>query len=400
MRESARSVAQIRTNSRWKGDMAKRKRHALHERQPSSVRRTSGEALPAGRQKGLIEKPTISGDYPCEMPEDADITEHDYRIALMAWKDGLSVSAILNELGWPHDAQCITRVRRSLQKAMRNEWIELKPPPHFALEATLKERYPSLDCVNVEIEQSATMLRAARIVVDEIERFIGDADRKTFTCANAGGRTIAEVVRILQRLVPLPPIRPSGKRLLFVSLNAAEEQDAFAACSNYLCVRMSEIFAGDHLAVVRSAVDSGHAARVNDETDVNDGRSARQDYLRAVENADLVISAAGGKDGFMRTWLARQGISLPETVVGDVAFHPLDANGWPVPLADDQLLDGMLRRSPDWRTLSQLFAKRKLLLVLTGDKLDVAKALFKAGLPRRCVVDGYLAAQLCRPPTA
>jgi hypothetical protein len=323
-----------------------------------------------------------------ELPDDSKLNKDDYEIASMAWQEGLSVNTIIDRLSErrgerkQHDAAAITRVRRSLQKAVRWGVLEFHPPRHQQLESRLREIYPSLDSVHVEVDRTATLLRAAELILDQLEEFLrGEA--RTFVCANAGGRTIADMVALMPRLAPIP-LKAKDKRIVFVSLNAAEEQVAFGHCSNYLCVRMSEIFSAEHMAVVRPS-----------------DPSRRSIYKEATARADLIVSAAGGTDGFLASWLGERGETLPDEVVGDIGFHPLDQYGKPARLdaRATELLENELQRSPDWDTLVQLFSKKKLLLILTGDKFGISRALFRAALPRRCVIDSYLAAQLCREGT-
>lgn len=318
-----------------------------------------------------------------ELPAGFHLTEEDYYIAQLAWREGLSVSTILDRLQYKHDAQGITRVRRSLLKAMRWGVLEFHPPRHEQLEEQLRQRYPSLDSVYVEIDRTATLRRAAELILRDVEQFTQRAgpDAK-FVCANAGGRTIAEVVSLLPHLAPLPP-QVRERRLTFMSLKSAEEPNAFGHCSNYLCVRMSEIFSAEHFVVV-------------DPVDQEQEEKQRKTYRQLLQEVDLVVSSAGGAHGFLKSWLGAG--ALPEQFVGDVAFHPLDAEGkrLEVGSATRHRLEHGLRRSPDWDTVLRLFSNKKLLLVLTGDKFEISRALFRVALPRRCVLDSQLAVELCR----
>lgn len=314
------------------------------------------------------------------LPHDFKLTPEDYDIAQMAWLKAMSVCAIIDSKGWKRDAKTITRVRRSLLKAVRWGVLRFENTRHEQLEVELRRKYPPLDSVNVEIDRTATLNRAAEIIYGEVDNFLnGPAEQ--FVCANAGGRTLADMVSLLQRLVPVPP-KTRGKRIRFVSLNAAEDPDSFNHCSNYICVRLAEIFSAEHLAVVRPG-----------------GHKQDEDYKKALGQVDLVISSAGTTQGFFTTWLRQRDQSFPRGFVGDVAFHPLNEQCSELELATDvsDLLTNELRRFPEsWGTVVKWFNTKKLLLVLTGDKLQVSRVLFEAGLARRCVLDSYLAGELCK----
>src|SRR5262245_6030638 len=52
-----------------------------------------------------------------------------YRVAVLAWKDGLAANAIAHRLGGPH---LIMKVKRALAKAVRCGILRFEPPPMVA----------------------------------------------------------------------------------------------------------------------------------------------------------------------------------------------------------------------------------------------------------------------------
>ena len=89
-------------------------------------------------------------------------------------------------------------------------------------------------------------------------------------------------------------------------------------------------------------------------------------------------------------------MKLPENAVGDVGFHLIDSEGKGIKPRDKMnlLFEDELVRAPDWEELIQLFNKKKVLLILAGDKHGVAHALLNSALPRRCIFDSSLAMSL------
>jgi hypothetical protein len=217
------------------------------------------------------------------------------------------------------------------------------------------------------------------MIASEIESFLCGPDEE-MRIANAGGRTVRDMIDSLERLVPVPP-KIKGKRLRFLSLNAAESHDSFDECSNFLSVRLAQLFGGEHFAVMKhwDEETAGH-------------------YHEALEKVDLLISSAGSRDGFLSYWLGRKGLSLPPEAVGDIAFHPIDALGRPARLPDSvtSSIDKGLLRAPDWNDLVRFLLQKKVILLLTGDKAELGNALLGNGLATRCVIDSQLALVLSK----
>jgi hypothetical protein len=334
-------------------------------------------------------------DRQFELPSDAKFTEEDYLIAKLAWEKGLAYSKILDELKkkrprasnekpTKNEPQEYMKAKRALQNAVRHGLVVLNPPPHTQLEEELRTKY-QLEEVHVEIDRTATCLKAARLIAAKIQAFI-DGPEHRMIVANAGGKTVRDTVTFLQRVVPLPPDL-KGKELIFLSLNAAEDHEKFDQCANYHCVRMSQIYGAPearHFAVVKR----------------QDEQMGRE-YEELLDNIDLLISSAGGRDGFLVNRLQTRGINIPPAQVGDVAFHLVDSRGREVVLKGDaqELVEQELVRAPDWEDVVRLFNQRKVLLILTGDKTDVAQALLGRSLVTMCVIDSRLARELTRSKT-
>jgi hypothetical protein len=319
-----------------------------------------------------------------QLPADSPIGLDEYEIARLAWEEGKAESSILEARGEDKTPANYTKIRRALQKAVRHGLLELKPPRNTQLERALALKYPSLEGVHVAVDRAAACLAAARMVASEIEDFLYRSDRRTMVVANAGGRTVRDTITYLQRFVPAPPdVNDKDKELIFVSLNAAEAHDQFDQCANFLTVRLAQIYDAPitkHYAVVKNLPPG-----------------ARDSYMKTLQQIDLLISSAGDNtSGFLRDWLRDRGREWPVSAVGDVAFHVLDRRAKRAGLDEktNQLLDGELARAPDWEDLIQLFNKKKVLLILSGHKREIAGALLESALARRCVFDARLAMDL------
>lgn len=336
-------------------------------------------------KRRVVSKPNSTDEFGSgefHLPLDATSGDFEYRVARLAWEEGLSSNTILERLRWPKTAENITKIRRALEKAVRHGLVELKPPRNKQLEDSLRQRFPGLKEVHVQVDRAAACLDAARLIAAEIDQFIGGPEKR-MVIANAGGGTVRDAIGYLQRLVPVPP-RATGKTLIFLSLNAAEAHDSFDQCANFISVRLAQIYAGDgtqHFALVKPW----------DEKTGNE-------YRERLQEIDLLISSAGSRVGFLSNWLGRRNKALPDRAVGDVAFHLIDKKGKQVVLDDDirPLLEEELARAPDWEELLQLFIKKKVLLILAGDKIDVGQALLGSALAQRCIIDSGLATAMLR----
>jgi DNA-binding transcriptional regulator LsrR (DeoR family) len=318
------------------------------------------------------------------LPADSPVGDFEYKVARLAWEKGLAENSILNNLELDRTAENYMKIRRALQRAVSHGLLELKPPRNKALESELVRTFPSLEAgqILVEVDRAAACLAAARLIAGEIEEFLYRSEKSEMVIANAGGRTIRDTVTYLQRLTPVPPPQVKGKKLIFLSLNAAEIHSQFDQCANFLSVRLAQIYEASgtqHFAVARPF-------------DAN----TQAEYQDKVKAIDLLISSAGSRDGFLSDWLKRRKWELPKQAVGDVAFHLIDSDGkWIEP--EDKvkpLFENELVRAPDWQELIQLFNKKKVLLVLAGLKQKVARALLNSALPRRCIFDSSLALAL------
>ncbi len=320
-----------------------------------------------------------------ELPADSPVGEFEYKIASLAWEKGLAENSILDELGWKRSSKNYMKVRRALQKAVSQKLLVLNPPRNRVLEKKLVKAFPNLeaDHIHVEVDRAAACLAAARIIAAEIRKFLDDPNRKEMVIANAGGRTVRDTISCLQRIVPVPP-EIKDKKLIFLSLNDAEIHDQFDQGANFISVRLAQIYGArntQHFAVVTPFDEK-----------------TRAEYLAKVKVIDLLITSAGSREGFLSHWLKRWGKKLSADAIGDVAFHLINSEGKGIRSEEEiqSFFESKLERAPDWEGLMQLFNKRKVLLILAGEKHGIARALLSSALPRRCVFDSSLALSLLK----
>ena len=318
----------------------------------------------------------------------------DYKVAQLAWERGMAVGSIVRELKMEGGANAanIMKIKRALERAVRHGILTLSPPPLQDLEIRLRARLTTagvaMAALHVEQDHWAACYRAARMVDAEIATFLSEEDpRDRLVVANAGGGTVSLICELVHRLVVLPPAKVAGKRLIFVSLNVAEARQRFDEGANFLAVRLARMYGGEHLTVVMG----------DDAVRDDQWRSAYQD---AVKHIDLLITSAGRlpddhriPPSFMADWLSRRGLASPEHAIGDIAFHFIDARGYPVQPEGEaaKRIQRFIQPQPDWDTLGHLFHTGKVLLVLTGAKVALAQALIVGAHATRCVVDAQLA---------
>jgi len=307
------------------------------------------------------------------------VTEFEYRVAQLAYQSGMALGSIVDALKLPKTPQNITRVKRALQRAVRYNIVSISHRPPVQLESLLKTEF-SLSQVRVGVDSQATVQIAAEVIAKQISDLLADKDG-VVVVANAGGRTVRDIFSFLQRIVPTPPL--NGKKLLSLSLNAADQPERFDECANSLCVRLAEIYGGSHFAAVDDPV-------------------FREEYEKHVKQIDFLISSVGAKQGLLREITDHHKVTPTGDYVGDVAFHLLDKNGTPLPAKrHPQKLTNLLRKlhvAPSWEGLDALFRNNRVLIVMRGTTQDallakegISTALLSTGLAKKCVIELALA---------
>jgi release factor glutamine methyltransferase len=201
--------------------------------------------------------------------------------------------------------------------------------------------------------------RTARIVRAEINARLDRDDLvDSVVVGVAGGRAHK---RIVDHLVDsTEAVRPGGYAgVVFVALNAAAISRRYAYTANYLVTRLSEIF--EH---------SSHLVCLPNATPVQSDQ-----YADTIKRMRLVLGGAGGRDGFLKEWLA-SGFTppraLPSEAVGDFCYLPITERGEVVEPQDREMAEAMeaLYVQPRIKHVSQLGAKIVLPLVGQPQELD------------------------------
>ena len=335
----------------------------------------------------------------------------DYDIARKAWEQGMAVRSIIHELGWEGGANAANtmKVKRALTRAARHGILTLTPPPMEHLKTRLTEKLkglgvPTMKDLHVEWDHNAACHRAAMLLDKEIRDFLWEGEpRRQLVVANAGGGTVSLICDHLQRLAVLPPPKVVAKDLIFVSLNVAEARERFDEGANFLAVRLARIYGGRHLTVIMSDIE---APMAGGKPHLGSKRQKwMETYGEAIAHIDLLVTSAGkfpggkpGAPGFLAQWLAEEGLEFPRGAIGDIAFNFIDSKGYPVdaePRTAD-LIKSLIRPEPTWDGLDHLFRTDRVLLVLTGEKVGLARALIAGAHATRCVVDTQVASGLLR----
>jgi hypothetical protein len=155
--------------------------------------------------------------------------------------------------------------------------------------------------------------------------------------------------------------------------------------SNFLAVRLAEIFGGNHIAIL-------------DHSDP----TADKEYAAKVKNIDLLLCGASGLDSLLIEHAREQNVPLPPEVIGDLAFIPLDRDGRPVETPDLNRVLAELSPHPDYAEIPRIARdSAKAVLVIFaehGPKLEIANAVLTAGLVTHCVLGLSLANRLADLP--
>lgn len=315
------------------------------------------------------------------MPDDADAPRaaesrdpdpHDrgsrqrlaFEVARLIVQDGMSAGKVARHF-YPTEYQskrgqsrALMRVKRALHHAVRLGILKLYPLPHEDLANRLKDRYhwvQSFTVVHDEamprapFDQTSVFLAAARKIAQEIHVLASRLKKKeSIVIANAGGFTLSCVVNFLatEAIIPEEP-----RRLKFVSLNAARKADAYHISANFLAVRMSQIYGGEHIAVLPRAPDR-----------------IRREYDDAMGDIDLLISSAGTRRGFLFLWhdeVFGDDHEIPPEVIGDLAFIPINERGARVelPFSFRKHVEEDLQPRPRHDELLSLASKGKVIVV-------------------------------------
>jgi DNA-binding transcriptional regulator LsrR (DeoR family) len=312
------------------------------------------------------------------VPGGLEISELDYIAIRQGFLAGMTTNSILDSLALPHSPQNLMWVKRALQKGLKYGLIRFVPQRNGELEATLKKMAPGVSSVSVQIDHAAACAKAAQWMNEEIAAFGQDPNNDEYVVALAGGATMLSVVNFLARLTPAPV--PKGKKLTFVSLNAAESNTDFNLCCNYQVASLANLYAANHFAVTRNM------------------EKHRAEYQRLIDHIDLLVSSVGTREGFLSTWFAEHALEYPAGAIGDIAFHFLDANGDELKLDPEQeaLLYKDFALKPGWAKLHGLLHETKVALIITGNKDEMCRTLIKKGYARRFVIDGTLAARVLK----
>lgn len=205
---------------------------------------------------------------------------------------------------------------RELVRAMLDQYRHRR-----RLEVELRRRYGSSP------DRAFTVVRNAGGGVDESTVFLAAAGNfvakildglnrqdvrrmEPFRVGVGGGRAHYRIVQQLDAHRSIIGESDRYVNLEFVALNTAAIASRFNFTANYLVARLADLFAG-----------STHRACL--------GRASRTGRARPQEAMHLILGGAGGKDAYLRDWLAdRRGREkLPDCMIGDFCYVPIDAKG-------------------------------------------------------------------------
>jgi hypothetical protein len=334
-----------------------------------------------------------------------------FLVASLAWRDGLTANAIVRRLGLESAPEYLMHVKRALKRGSR--FLKLVPPEATTLQQKLhdlvnRNRRNPIRFHVIEDPSRAPFgpvcARAAQLASEMILEAVrrpaenphpehssanppGDATTEPdVVICNAGGRTVSEMVRALNRNPPLLDEfeeRPSRVKdhLIFVAGNAAYLPDQFQRSANFLSVSMAELFGANHLALPTVA-DPGFPKH----------------YQGLVDRAALFICGVGTSDsGLMAKYFKDRNWTMPEQAVGDLAFNLLDQNGDPVALSDEarKFMD-QVNPALTLSKLMHIAARNRVLLILDSERPPDKTKISIAALRSDYATDVVLGSRLAR----
>lgn len=315
-----------------------------------------------------------------------------YSVAELAWKEGLAANSIAALLGGP---AYIMKVKRALTQALkagpgRTPVLVLNQPPAMEAEKALRRlkykarKYRVVDDFvpvgfTAQVAVDRICMAAAEEVRDAILRLVEVRKTGDIVIANAGGRAVSSMTRFLDRIAPLLAIE-DRKRLVFLALNSAGRRRAYDESSNFLSVRMAEIFGSRHLAVLEHPEPEADA-----------------EYRERVKQIDLLICGAGGGQSLLTEHAKESDVKLPKGYTGDLCFVPLDGEGREI--ADPRLRELLrgVRPEPGYQEMLLMLpdANKEILVIFSSEepshKVPITHAILSRGLATHCVMGAALA---------
>jgi len=359
--------------------------------------------------------------------------EFAYKVAICAWKDGLSPNGIARALDLESTPANLMKVKRALRRAQQ-QFLRIVPPLNEQLQDKLRNRFNNTGRnikfhvvvddwetqKGVPIDSGLVCLKAADVASEIIKDTVrakysqtqaasssqlsnpskeasadaapakedpGADKQPPVVICNAGGRTISDTVKAM---LQNPPVLDEWDEtesklrelLLFVAGNCAYQTTNFQRSANFLCVTMAEIY-GAHHEAFPYAPDEDFLAR----------------HRQLVENSALFICGAGNRNsGLMTRHLRDKNIPIPDEAVGDIAFNLLDKDGRRVDLRSNAARTYLKQLNPilDLETIIHLAAKSRVLLVLDSEKPAEKTAIAIAILRREYPTDVVLGTRLAK----
>lgn len=320
-----------------------------------------------------------------------------FLVASLAWSQGLTANAIVKRVGLQPTAANLMSVKRALKRA-HGKYLTLRTKPGGEQERHLDERFNQdrqhgrkiafhvVDDRHVHSPPfAAVAARAAELVYGKIREFHQVQGRPAVVC-NAGGRTVFEMVRALQRHPPADDdfaaegSDPQESPFIFVAANAAYDGKRFENSANHLCVSLAQLFGGRHHAL-----------------ELVEGMESRDSFCEDVRRTDLLICGVGTRrDGMMSQLFDRHQWAIPKEAVGDVAFNFIDRDGLPLPIQDSRARDYIASVNPalDISTLLQIAGNKSVVLILDAEQPEIKHEIAQAVLRSHYATDVVLGVKL------
>ncbi len=281
---------------------------------------------------------------------------------------GRSASQIEKILAEQHGMrQDDNQIYRAVYQAAKHGLLHYVPTRCPALEEkveSLAGRAVRVTVVGEEVvKHGAFEVVAAQALYDAIAEQSTNLPGQKVLVANAGGPTVAAVVRELAR--QRPDTLPGGRELRIesIALSQVGFPDRFSQTSTHLAARLAEIFGGEEFIPLM-------------------GNSLGEVYAQKLAATRVFVSGVGAPGrGY---WVDRKQELLPDSYQGDLFYIPLCGDGdgglQPDPELEDEARQLSLR--PTFAELRSALARKATVLLLATDDAEHRKAGFLSSVLR------------------
>lgn len=260
------------------------------------------------------------------------------------------------------------QIYRAVYQAAKHGLLHYVPSRCSSLEEKVASLAPAQSVKVTVVDESVVKhgvfeVVAAQTLHDAIAEECRAVPGEKVLVANAGGPTVAAVVRELARQRPdaLPGSR--DLKIESIALSQVGFPDRFSQTSTHLAVRLAEIFEGEEFVPLM-------------------GSSFDETYTKKIAATRVFVSGVGAPGrGY---WVDRKKGTLPPSYLGDLFYIPLcrDRNDALRPDPELEAESRQLALRPTFVELREALDRKATVLLLATDDAEYRKAPFLSAVIR------------------